>query len=341
MSKKSNNFSAADNALSFDVVTAKGEFLTANESENPDLFWALKGGGPLTYAIVLSVTLKTWDDLPSSGGTLFINFTQTTDPDTFWEGVRLFHEHSNHFVDNGLYAYFELGALILRVVPFVAINQTKAQLDAITAPLLSALDNGSIPYEYTSKEYPTFFDLYTELFEDEPAGGYSLTGGWMFSHQDVEENNDGIVDAFKTVVSPREDLANAGFMIGHLFYAGYNMPQANSATHPRFRNSTNFIISTLNLPTNATLAVKADMQDVLTNTMDEALREAGPHGCTYVNEADPYQPNWQERFWGENYPELLDIKHEWDPEGLFWTIATPGSEEWEVIEYGTRLCKKL
>jgi FAD/FMN-containing dehydrogenase len=36
---------ACDNLLSVDVVTAKGEFLTANESEYPDLFWAVRGGG--------------------------------------------------------------------------------------------------------------------------------------------------------------------------------------------------------------------------------------------------------------------------------------------------------
>ena len=34
-----------DNLLSADVVTADGRFLTANTSENEDLFWALRGGG--------------------------------------------------------------------------------------------------------------------------------------------------------------------------------------------------------------------------------------------------------------------------------------------------------
>jgi FAD/FMN-containing dehydrogenase len=34
-----------DNLLSVDVVTADGQFLVANEQENEDLFWALRGGG--------------------------------------------------------------------------------------------------------------------------------------------------------------------------------------------------------------------------------------------------------------------------------------------------------
>lgn len=36
---------AADNLVSVELVTAAGERVTASETEHPDLFWALKGGG--------------------------------------------------------------------------------------------------------------------------------------------------------------------------------------------------------------------------------------------------------------------------------------------------------
>ena len=36
---------ACDNVVSFEVVTADGDVLRASESQHPDLYWALRGGG--------------------------------------------------------------------------------------------------------------------------------------------------------------------------------------------------------------------------------------------------------------------------------------------------------
>ncbi|KAJ0160539.1 putative FAD-linked oxidoreductase [Colletotrichum tanaceti] len=340
----------ADNALEFEAVTADGEFVRANAAENADLFFGLKGGGPSTYAVVTSVTFRTYVEEKAAGGVLYINGTHTDDPALFWESVRIFHKWSNHFVDNGLYAYYELFNLDFKVRPFVAVGKTQAELDDILRPMLDELRAAGVSFDSWTKAYDTFHHLYTDLFRAKSAGLHVANGGWTFSHADVDKRNDQIVDAFRTVVSPREDLQGSGFIIGHLWNAGHGWPESNSATHPVFRNATDFVISFLPIPYGASLETKADLWGVLTNIQDEALRQAGPEGCAYVNEvtdiqrknqADPFQPNWQDAFWGPLYPTLFDLRKRWDPQGIFYAIATPGTEGWEEIEYNTRLCKKL
>ncbi|KAK2013313.1 FAD-binding domain-containing protein [Colletotrichum eremochloae] len=70
----------ADQALAFEVVTADGELVTADHTQNPDLFWARRGGGGSTFGVATSVTA----------------------------GVRSYFDSFIRNADNGTYAYFGL-----------------------------------------------------------------------------------------------------------------------------------------------------------------------------------------------------------------------------------------
>jgi hypothetical protein len=57
-------------------------------------------------------------------------------------------------------------------------------------------------------------------------------------------------------------------------------------------------------------------------------------------QGDLNEPDWQEAYWGANYCRLLETRQKWDPDGVFYTQTTPGTEDWSVMDYGTKLCKK-
>ncbi len=58
----------ADRVRSFDVVLADGRFVQVSQSSEPELFWALRGGGVIGLAAVTELMLET---APSEGGMSF------------------------------------------------------------------------------------------------------------------------------------------------------------------------------------------------------------------------------------------------------------------------------
>lgn len=269
---------AADTVLEFEALTAAGDIVTANADTNPDLFWALRGGGPSAFGVILSATFQTFADVPSAGASLDINPSHTSNQTLLWEAIAIFHGYANHFVDNGLYVYFEVGPSRLHVQPLVAINQTAAQLDAIVAPVLRDLDGIGVRYGTSTRQFPTFLALYDALFEPEGAGISALTGGWVFSHTDVARNNTNIIEAFRNL---SRKGANA---IGHMWNPAYGMPVSNTALNPRFRQASVHVIAAMSVSSGATWEQKMAAQRTLTFDIDQRMRESGPSGFGYVNE---------------------------------------------------------
>jgi len=65
-----------DNLLSADVVLANGTFVKANASENPDLFWAIRGGGG-NFGVVTSFTFKLHPIDAIYGGPILYELSET------------------------------------------------------------------------------------------------------------------------------------------------------------------------------------------------------------------------------------------------------------------------
>ena len=64
------------------------------------------------------------------------------------------------------------------------------------------------------------------------------------------------------------------------------------------------------------------------------LREVTPGGGAYANGAQIGEPDWQQSFFGANYPRLLELKMNFDPTELFYVHHGVGSAGWRVEDDG-------
>lgn len=327
---------AADNALAYEVVTASGELVTASRGENADLYWALSGGGPGTFGVVVSLTVQAHPDVRVSGFSLSVPASDddgaTSDPEAIRQAADALHATLADMVDAGVMMVYGAGKTYLRVVAATAYNIEVARLRAIAAPLLAKLDEAGVTYSSAFTEFPTYMQHFDHYFGPLPIGsipvGTAQWGGRIVKRSQLAgwpAALDAIVDLGADVFGVATDVSSFG------------RERGNNSVLPAWREAV--IMSTFSLPWSfdAPWSEALAAQAKITEVLQPIVEAATPGSGAYINEADFRQPNWQEAFFGSNYDELLRIKKQWDPKGLFYSVATVGSEAYTVRGDG-RLC---
>ena len=88
------------------MVTPDGQIRVANKVVNPDLFWALRGGGGSTFGVVLQATVKAHPTMPVTFVTWQLNNTKP-DGEGIWEAYSELHRQFENLINNhGVSGYY-------------------------------------------------------------------------------------------------------------------------------------------------------------------------------------------------------------------------------------------
>lgn len=182
---------AADQVLEMEVVTPKGDIVTANECQNQDLFWAMRGGGGSTFGVMTSVTMRTFPTphithLELAIVTLDIN----TPPRTVFDMVAYVVSQFPALGDSGLtgYSYFfpvgpnpiDGGATMAGGLAMgaVLLDSTPEEMNRLWEPVLrhvSAAWPGFLQIADT-KTFPSFYAWFQENYDKTAAGNNGYIG---------------------------------------------------------------------------------------------------------------------------------------------------------------------
>ncbi|KAF4815661.1 FAD-linked oxidoreductase ZEB1 [Colletotrichum siamense] len=324
---------AADSVLSIDVVTPDGRFVTANENQNTELFWALRGGGGNTFGVVTSYVVKAY---PKLDNVAVMTFSFSTGAnitnDAFWAAVKAYWEGLPTWNAAGNYEYWNIfhtgpETLTFTMLPWFAPNMTLQELKDLTAPLFAKWAALGVNVSPVYSEHKSFLPAWKAGFPKELVGGTAAkTACRLFPTENFAD-----ATKFNATFEAIKGLSDKGGEIIGFGITGGPGPYPDNAVNPAWRGAAMFAISVIGWPVGSSMEVAAERSKLLTNEWMQPWRDVTPGGGGYASEGDVTEPDFKQSFYGtEKYARLLAFKQKIDPSGVFYANLGVGSDDWYV-----------
>jgi FAD/FMN-containing dehydrogenase len=349
--------------LEAEIVTADGRVRIVNECLDPDLFWAIKGGGGGTFGVVTRFTLRT-HNLPEHFGAVAATIQANSD-----EAYRALIARALSFYATNLFnahwgEHFAFGPQNTLAINMLCQGLCHSQVENVWAPFFA--------WVRARKEYsfggevqvlvvparafwsPTYMNarLPGVAIMDDREGARSYRAFWRDNRYEAGQ----LLHAYKSAWLPATLLepSQQQVLVDAIFASSRHWPSEfhfnkglagassegiaaarDTSTNPQVLDAFALVIIGANGPpaypampgSGPDIARARDAAAHATKALQEFLK-ISPGAGAYVNESDYFQKNWQTAFWGTMYPRLLAIKRRYDPSGLFFVHHGVGSENW-------------
>ena len=297
---------ASDNLIAAEVVVASNvdgaKSIIADEKNNSDLLWALRGAGNGNFGIVTSLTYK----IHPLTQTIYVTATWPGLDDL--RGVFEAWQRSAPHADNRLTSQLEIHPDEILLFGVLA-SGSEAEATQMLAPILS-VGNPDIStvnacwadiyagFQIPTPQEPANWKFFSQFVSDPfPAEAISLVGSFMSKAPTPDCNY--MTNAFGGAVKASEPSGGSAFTHRNaLFYAE---PGAGWGTRG------GGVPATADPLTAKCQAWIAEFSEALRPYVNGA----------YVNVPNAGMADWETAYWGPNVDRLRTIKAKYDPENVF------------------------
>jgi len=342
----------AANLLEAEVVTADGRVRTVSRWREPELFFALRGGGGGTFGVVTRLTLKT-HPLPSTIGAALFEIRAKDEPS--WRELveRMIHFYSEHLFNpawgeqirfspgrrlsvNMLCHGLSQGEIAEIWTPF--FDWVKARGDVLTIvnrPLLISIPARAFWDPAQLRKLPGV------VLQDDRPGAPADQIYWASNRDEAAQ----VLNAYQSAWLPqallgasrRSELANALARAGNVWSITLHVNKGlgggsakaiastrETAMSPEVLDAFALVICAAEGPP-AWPGIPGREPDVAAGRAQAAeVRKAMqlvlalvPRAGAYLSESDYFQKDWRQAYWGMNYRRLAAAKRRYDPTWLF------------------------
>ncbi|KAJ6610188.1 hypothetical protein B0H10DRAFT_2166095 [Mycena sp. CBHHK59/15] len=294
---------AVDRVVQIKIVTPDGSYRTANKFKNADLFWALRGGGGGTFGVVIESTHRVEPALTLQVAAM----TYTPSASNAREFFQIIVDNSVKWAHEGWGGHINDGSFVY-VNPLISLADAQASMKPLSDYIASQNGTASVA------TMPSWYSFYSKLVvpHQGPVGALLAFGSRLIP-QSVFEDVNGATSLVNILMVLRGIVVNVAAVAPTL----YNATSANdTSVTPAWREAI------WQLPTGFMWSYNSSVADVefglnFVHTFVDNFRAIAPNSGAYLNEAEPYETDYQNSFWGPtNYPKLEAIKAKYDPLSL-------------------------
>lgn len=355
---------AATGLLEAEVVTADGKVRIANARTNPDLFWALKGGGGGTFGVISKLTLRVRDLPEFAGGA---NFTvEASSANAYRRLIRQFVGFYREALFNDLWgeqAHFSPDNKL--EISMVHLGLDTKQAQKVWQRFFHWLAQS--PRDYTIASEPVIGSMpfrhwwdvdwrrehHHDVFKADSRWGANPSNVWWKG----DSGQVGwVVWGFESLWMPasllqddsQQELANALFAASRFSEVELHFNKGLAGAPAEAIEAAKDTAMNPAVQSAFALAIVADGQgpaypgislhepdlakgrkgaEAVHRCMNE-LRAVASNGGAYVSESNFFETHFQRSYWGNNYARLAEIKRKYDPNDLFFVHNGVGSEQW-------------
>ena len=295
---------AVDNLLSAEIVTALGDVVTASDFENPDLFWAIRGGSG-NFGIVTNFEFKLHDISENIfAGQVIYSYEQA-------EAAMLAYRETMELAPDGFTCY-ACGITIPPLEVFPSVQHGKSAICFVFAHIGNQ-QVGRKTAEALRKVGPSILDTsgpqpYLEVQKAFDAG-CPYGQRWYSKSNYLEGLPDEVIGKFLRGIKsiPGE------FTIAYLEPLGGAVGQVDSTATAFPHRSAPYSFNIL-----AGWSDPEADDEVMTwaRSFQKSMDSKAGNGV-YVNLLSDDERSRQSRAYGTNLQRLRELKHKWDPFNLF------------------------
>jgi FAD/FMN-containing dehydrogenase len=362
----SNGFGTASAALlEAEVVTADGRVRVVNPRNDPELFWALKGGGGGTFGVITRVTVRTFE-LPKLFGAAWGKVAAHSD-DAYRRLIartlefyrdKLFNPHWGEQIK------FNPGNTL--DLSMVCQGLENDQVNETWQPFFSELKSSAdltvvTPLGCATVAAQRWWRVDGPSMNRDTREGAPEGRSWWKGDQDQVGSFIHGFDSLWLPASllqgePRRVLAEALFAASrhkevqlHFNKGLGGAPEAaraaalETAMNPGSVDAFALAIIADGEPPRypgfpglpSVMAVPKSVAEARSDARDielaaAELRRVAPEAGSYVSESNYFNRSWQTAYFGDHYSRLRKVKATYDPSGLFFVHNGVGSEDWSA-----------